>query len=98
MLLLWISFIIIIPFDLSRLDGSLQDQPPMVDQILSIAKVEWCLCLCMHGCVCVCACVCVCVCACVCACVRVLLSHQLLINHRIILRKLIKLRMLLDSC
>jgi len=38
-LLLWISFIIIIPFDLSRLDGSLQGQSPIVDQILSIAKV-----------------------------------------------------------
>ena len=46
MLLLWISFIIIIPFDLSRLDGSLQGQPSMVDRILSIAKVcSVCVCV-----------------------------------------------------
>ena len=57
MLLLWISFIIIIPFDLSRLDGSLQGQPSMVDQILSIAKV-WSVtqCVCVRACACMCVC------------------------------------------
>ena len=47
MLLLWISFIIIIPFDLSRLEGSLQGQPSMVDQILSTAKV-WSITQCVY--------------------------------------------------
>ena len=40
-LLLWLSFIIIIPFDLSRLDGTQTEQGPIVDQILTIAKVCW---------------------------------------------------------
>ena len=50
MLLLWISFIIIIPFDLSRLDGSLKDQMSMVDQLMIIAKVS------VRARVCVCVC------------------------------------------
>lgn len=40
MLMLWISFVILIPFDLSRLDGSQQGQPPIAEQILSVAKVK----------------------------------------------------------
>ena len=40
MLLLWISFIIIIPFELSRLDGSLKGQMSMINQIMIIAKVR----------------------------------------------------------
>lgn len=44
MLLLWLSVICLIPFDLYRLDGNLQSEgnfkEPTMDRILSIAKAN----------------------------------------------------------